>query len=71
MSSLHQASLSSRRITQDLVAPGAGDDSLGVAKDRHNVEAALALDVHKERVGGLDQALLFVETLLRSRGRVQ
>ena len=54
-----------------MVATRAGDNSLGMAEHGDNVEATLALDVHKIRVGGLDQALLLVNALLHGGSGVK
>lgn len=66
-----KASLTTGGVAEHLVAPGAGDNGLGMAEDRNDVQAALALDVHKVGVGALDQTLLLVKALLRSGIGVQ
>lgn len=49
----------------------ADHNSLRVTEHGSDVEAALALDVHEEGVGGLDETLLLVLELLELRRRVQ
>jgi hypothetical protein len=50
------------------VAVSAHDDSLSVAKDSSDLEASRAFDIHKKRVGALNQSLQLVcaQLLLRS-----
>lgn len=68
---LRQAGLAARRLAQRRRAGRAGDDRLGVGENSRDLEAALALDVHEVRVGGLHQALELVAAGLEGGGRVQ
>jgi hypothetical protein len=65
--SLCESGLSSRRFAQMDVAVSAHNDSLSVAKDGRNLEASRAFDIHKKRVGALNQSLQLVcaQVLLR------
>ncbi len=71
LGSINEASTTTSGVAQDSVARGASNDGLSVAEDDGNVVASLAFDVHEERVGGLDEALLLVLGLFRGKGRVQ
>jgi len=62
---LRQARLAAGRLAEHGRAAAAEDDGLGVAEDGGYAETARALDVHEERVGGLDQALELVAPLLK------
>ena len=68
---LSEPGLTTRWLAENCLAAWAHHDGLGVAEHRSDVEAALALDVHEEGVGGLDEALLLVLELLELRRRVQ
>lgn len=68
---INKASLSTGRVAKNGIAAGTGHDGLRVAKDGGNVEAALALDVHEEGVGALDEALLLVLALFGGGRRVE
>lgn len=59
------------RGAQHSRARRADDDRLRVAEHDGDLEAALALDVHEERVGGLDQPLELVLAGLEGRWRVE
>ena len=65
-----QACLTSRGFTQMNIAVSAHDDSLGMAENSRNLEASRALDVHKERVGGLYEPLQLVCAGFNFRSRV-
>ena len=52
--SLREPSLAPRRLAEHDVAAPAQHDGLGVAEDGGYVEAAGALHVHEEGVGGRD-----------------
>lgn len=58
-------------MAEDLITVGTGHYGLGMAEDSGDVEATLALDIHKVRVGPLHQALLLVHGLLRGGERIE
>ena len=68
--SFRQASLSTRGFAQMNIAVSAHDNSLRMAKDSRNLEAPRALNVHKERVGGLYESLQLVCASLNFGSRV-
>lgn len=64
LDSINETSTTTGGIAQNGVAVGASDNGLGVAVDSGNVVTSLALDVHEEGVGALNEALLLVLELL-------
>eukprot|EP00405_Crypthecodinium_cohnii_P013625 CAMPEP_0206449436 /NCGR_PEP_ID=MMETSP0324_2-20121206/18087_1 /ASSEMBLY_ACC=CAM_ASM_000836 /TAXON_ID=2866 /ORGANISM="Crypthecodinium cohnii, Strain Seligo" /LENGTH=78 /DNA_ID=CAMNT_0053918811 /DNA_START=57 /DNA_END=290 /DNA_ORIENTATION=+ len=50
---LRQTGQTACRLADHLVAIAAQDDSLGVAEDGGDLQAARALHIHEEAVGGL------------------
>ncbi|PJF17119.1 hypothetical protein PSACC_03071 [Paramicrosporidium saccamoebae] len=71
LGSINKTGLSTGGVAQNLVAARAGNYSLGVAEYGRDIEASLALDIHKVRVRALHQALLLVGGLDRRGKRVQ
>lgn len=66
-----QAGKATRGLREDGGALWAGDDGVGVGEERGDRLAAGALDVHVERVGGLNHSPELVGLGLDSRGRVK
>lgn len=71
LGSINETSTTTGGVAQDGVASGAGDNSLGVAVNSGNLVTSLALDVHEEGVGALDEALLLVLKFLGGERRIQ
>lgn len=71
LDTVSKASLATSGMAHNGAASRAGDDSLGVAEHDHHGDTAGALDVHKVRVGALNQALLLVLGQLGGDGGVQ
>merc|ERR1719183_948671 len=68
---LREASETTGGLAEHHVAVAAEHDGLRMGEDRGDLEAAGALDVHEEGIGGLNQALELVLLLLLLRAGVQ